>query len=233
MKKLLPHTLQSFSDLLFPRSCLGCNQYLNFHEVALCLRCQIELPQTHFHQIHNNPVFKKLKLLFSLEAASAAFTFQKEGRIAHLIHRFKYNGNHQCGIILAHYLANTLNESIFFKKIEGIIPVPLHPSRERKRGFNQAEIIGKILSKKLGIPHFTKVLIRSKKTRALAHIGEEARWTEIKDALKVNSSSINLPKHLLLIDDVITTGATLNACADALKKNSSIKLSIAALACRL
>ncbi|MDG1022808.1 MAG: ComF family protein [Flavobacteriaceae bacterium] len=233
MKKLLAPILQSFSDLLFPRTCLGCNQYLNFHEAALCLRCQIELPQTHFHLTPNNPVFKKLKLLFTLEAASAAFVFQKEGRIADLIHQFKYNGNLSCGNLLAHYLANTLDQSAFFKKVEGIIPVPLHPSRQRKRGFNQAEIIGKVLSKKLGIPLFTEVLIRYKKTRTLAHIGEEARWIEIKDAFKVNSSSVNLPKHLLLIDDVITTGATLAACTNAFKKNSTIKLSIAALACRL
>ena len=212
---------------------MGCNQHLNFHESSLCVSCQIELPQTHFHLTQNNPLFQKLKALFQLEKATGAFTFQKEGLIAHLIHDFKYKGNLQSGIILATYLAYSLQESLFFKKIEGIIPVPLHPSREKKRGFNQAEIIGKLLSEKLKIPLFTDVLIRVKKTKALAHIGDKERWKEIKDAFIVNPTYNALPKQLLLIDDVITTGATLTACSLAFEKNSSIKLSIAALACRL
>lgn len=113
---------------------MGCNQHLNFHESSLCVSCQIELPQTHFHLTQNNPLFQKLKALFQLEKATAAFTFQKEGLIAHLIHDFKYKGNLQSGIILATYLAYSLQESLFFKKIEGIIPVPLHPSRDKKEG---------------------------------------------------------------------------------------------------
>ena len=233
MKKLHSPTLQSLSDLLFPRSCLGCNRYLNFYESTLCITCQIELPQTHFQNTRKNPVFNKLDLLFPIEAATAAFIFQKEGLVAHLIYDFKYKGNHQSGLLLTHYLTIAFKESLLFREIEGIVPVPLHHTRKRKRGFNQAEIIGKVIAQKLKIPFYADGLIRLKKTKALAHIGDEDRWNEIKDAFVINSSYKRLPNHLLLVDDVITTGATLSACADALKKNSSLKLSIAALACRL
>ena len=232
-KMLFKNTWDSFLDLLFPRVCLVCTCHLNFYEKMVCLSCQTELPLTHFNKTHKNTLYNKLKLNFPLENAIALFYFEKEGKVAQMIHQFKYLGQPHIGIYLGHWLGDTILASPYLKKIDGIIPVPLHPSKMRKRGYNQAAIIASALSEKLNIPVMEKTLIRIKKTQSLAQVGYEERWREVDQAFE---SHLPLPQemtHFLLVDDVITTGATLSACASALLKKKPLKLSIVSLACRL
>ena len=226
-------TWNAFVDLIFPRVCLGCKRHLNFYEKVLCLGCRLDLPLTHFHKKRENPLFHKLKLNFPLENASALFYFEKEGKVAQMIHQFKYLDQPQLGLYLGHWLGDTLLESPYLKKIDGIIPVPLHPSKKRKRGYNQAALIATALSEKLKVPLVKKTLIRVKKTQSLAHIGYDQRWREVDHAFKSRKTLPLEMKHVLLVDDVITTGATLTACATALLKKNPLKLSIVSLACRL
>lgn len=225
--------LNSFVDLLFPRTCISCSSHLDFYEKMLCLNCQLELPQTGFHLEKENPLFKKLLLNFPLENAAALFGFQKEGSVARMIHQFKYNKQVNIGRYFGKWLGYMLLESPFFKSLDAIIPVPLHPSKQRTRGFNQAEIIAEPLAKQLQIPLVNKSLKRVKKTKPLAKINHDARWKEVDEAFTIKQPLPKSFEHLLLVDDVITTGATLNACARTLLKNSQIKLSIVSLACRL
>jgi len=226
-------TWNAFVDLIFPRVCLGCKHHLNFYEKTLCLGCRLDLPLTHFQKNRENPLFQKLTLNFPLENATALFYFEKEGKVAEMIHQFKYLGQRHLGVYLGDWLSDTLLESPNLSKVDGIIPVPLHPSKKRKRGYNQAAILASALSKKLKAPLVEKTLIRVKKTQSLAHIGYDKRWREVDQAFDVCQSLPLEMKHILLVDDVITTGATLTACANALLKKNPLKLSIVSLACRL
>lgn len=233
MKKKAFAVLQTLVDFIFPRNCLGCESFLKFYEKHLCISCQIKMPLTSFHLIRENPLYEKINVQFESTAVTSLFFFQKEGAIAHMIHLFKYKGERKIRVFLGEWLANTLQESAFFKDIDGIVPVPLHPKKQKKRGYNQAEIVGATLSKKMGVPLYTEVLERIKNTTALALLGESARKNEVTNAFIQQQPFPTAPQHVLLIDDVLTTGATLAACASVLLKNSGLKISIAVLACRL
>jgi len=212
-------TWNAFVDLIFPRVCIGCKRHLNFYEKILCIGCRLDLPLTHFQKNREN--------------ASALFYFEKEGKVAQMIHQFKYLDQRHLGVYLGHWLGDTLLESSNLKKVDGIIPVPLHPSKKRKRGYNQAAIIAGALSEKLKVPLVKETLIRVKRTQSLAQIGYDERWREVDQAFEFNKPLPKEMKHILLVDDVITTGATLTACANALLKKNPLKLSIVSLACRL
>ena len=233
MKKINTTVFQSFLDLLFPRFCGGCSHSLRFYESTICLGCRIEIPQTQFHLHCDNSLHFKLKTLFKLKHATALFLFEKEGAVAQMIHQFKYKKHQKTGVFLSKWLANTLRESPLYSDLDYIVPVPLHPLKRKKRGFNQSEIIAKEISKTLKVPVMNHLLIRTKNTRALAQIGENERQEEVKGAFELSMNLNQVSLHLLLVDDVITTGATLTACAKVLLKNNTLKLSIAALACRL
>jgi ComF family protein len=232
MKKNSKAIFQTLSDFIFPRHCYGCEVPLEFYEKYLCLNCQIQLPLTLFHQTTKNPLFQKLSIRFPTVSATSLFYFEKDGVLAHLIHLFKYNGVKEIGSFLGAWLGDHLKESTV-KELDAIVPVPLHTVKKRKRGYNQSELIAKALSKKTKLPLLSEVLIRVKNTTALAQLGETERELEVRNAFELNFKYKDQPMHLLLVDDVLTTGATLAACASALLKNSKIKISIAVLACRL
>ena len=232
MKKKLRPVSQYFIDLIFPRHCYGCAAALRFYEKNLCLNCQISLPLSSLHLTKDNPLYQKLSRRFPLEAATSLFYFEKEGVLANLIYQLKYNGVYQLGTYLGEWLAEHLKESPFFSSIDGIIPVPLHPKRERKRGYNQAELIAKAVAHQLKLPLHTAVLQRIRNTTSLVLLGKKKREEEIAESIHCIKKVKNL-QHLLLIDDITTTGTTLNACAQSLLEMGTLKLSIAVIGCRL
>jgi len=199
----------------------------------LCLHCQLDLPITNFHKTHKNPLYEKLKKTIPIKSASSLFYFNKEGIASKLIHQFKYLDQQKIAVYLGEWLGEVLKENTQIKEAEGIIPVPLHPAKQKKRGYNQAEIIGMSLSKKLQIPLYNNLVVRVKNTKALASIGYEKRKEEIHQAFDLKVPFEEPLSHLLLVDDVITTGATITSCAKALLKNKGIQLSIVSLACRV
>lgn len=171
-------------------------------------------------------------LLFPVSQATALFYFQKQGLVASLIHQFKYEGVVAIGNHLGLWLGEQLHGSPHFKSITHIIPVPLHPKRQRKRGFNQAAVIAKKVAVVTQLPVLEHGLIRVKNTVQLAKAAHETRWATIQDAFEIHPNLKNQKGHFLLIDDVITTGATLNACCKALRKHHAVSVSIAAIAVR-
>ena len=233
MKKNKSIVFQTLVDFIFPRHCYGCETNLEFYEEFLCLSCQINLPLTELHLTKENPLFQKIKSRFTLQAATSLFYFEKDGVLSRLINLFKYKGAKKIAVFLGDWLGESIAESPFFNEVDGIVPVPLHPAKKRKRGYNQSYIIATALSNKMKLPLFSDLLIRVKNTTALALLGESEREQEVKNAFKLNPKKTSHPQHLLLVDDVLTTGSTLAACASALFVNHNIKLSIAVLACRL
>lgn len=232
VKKSISPLFQSFIDLIFPRHCYGCSAALRFYENKLCLSCQISLPLTSLHLTRENPLYQKLSTRFPLKATTSLFYFEKEGVLARLIYLLKYNGVYQLGTFLGEWLAEHLKESPFFDSIDGIIPVPLHPKRKRKRGYNQAELIAEAVAHQLKVPLYSEVLKRIRNTTSLVLLGEKERENEITAAIRC-IKKIENAQHLLLIDDVLTTGTTLNTCAQSLRKEQTLKLSIAVVGCRL
>jgi len=226
-------TWNAFVDLIFPRVCIGCKRHLNFYEKILCIGCRLDLPLTHFQKNQKNPLFQKLKLNFPLENASALFYFEKEGKVAQMIHQFKYLDQRHLGVYLGHWLGDTLLESSNLKKSGwhhsgSASSVKKEKKRVQPSSNPSRGIIGKTESSPV-----KKTLIRVKRTQSLAQIGYDERWREVDQAFEFNKPLPKEMKHVLLVDDVITTGATLTACARALLKKNPLKLSIVSLACRL
>ena len=217
-------------NLLFPELCNGCGTLLYRGEKEICTKCRFDLPYTDFHLHADNLVAKQLWGRLPLNAAMAMLYFKKNSKVQNLIHSLKYKGKTDVGVLLGKLLAQKLKESELYKDVDLIIPVPLHLMKLRLRGYNQSEYIATGLAQEMKIPFSTANLVRKKATESQT---KKARYTRFENMLQVfeikNSEELK-DKHILLIDDVVTTGATLEACGNTLLGVGIKKLSIAAIA---
>jgi competence protein ComFC len=165
-----------------------------------------------------------------LEKATALFSFQKGSRFRKLLHSLKYKNKPEIGVLLGRELGAEMKKSGNFKNIDAIIPVPLHSKRLKERGYNQSEQIGHGISEILGIPQYTDVFFRNEYTKTQTRMNREERWNNVSGKFNVKNSEKIQNKHVLLVDDVITTGSTLEACGEILLQTEGLKLSIAVLA---
>ena len=232
MKKVYQETLQSFIDLILPRLCFSCRNYLSQHEKGICIECIVSLPFTDHFNYSNNALHQQLSLQLSLEHAVALCYFNKEGLVANLIHQLKYKKQKHIGTLFGQWLGEAILKSSNFSTLRGIIPVPLHSKRKRERGYNQSEIIASAVSEIIQKPVYTNYLKRIIDTPPLALADQSNRWKIIKNAFETQASLKKTAGHFLLIDDVVTSGATLTACAKTLLEHSQIKLSIAVVGYR-
>lgn len=217
-------------SLFYPRLCAGCDTSLVKGEEVLCLRCIADLPRTNYHLSGDNPVFQQFIGRVPLELATSFCRFDKGGRLQHLLHQLKYKGNREVGHKLGLLLGFDLAQSIAYCGIDAIVPVPLHPKKERKRGFNQSAEICKGLSEAMNRPLIEDNLIRAVYTDSQTRKGRFERWENVSGIFTVKNGSAFAGKHLLLVDDVVTTGATLEACCIPLFNIPQVKVSIATLA---
>ncbi len=221
---------ENFLNLFYPRVCNACGRPLFKNEEVICTRCLFRLPQTNFHLHKENPVAKIFWGRLPLESATSFLFFNKGGRVQHLIHRLKYKNKPETGIYLGRLMGFQLMDSPMFSGVEVIIPVPLHPKKERIRGYNQSEVIGKGLEQSMKAVMDKDNLIRSVHTSSQTKKSRYSRWQNVKGIFEVRYPEKLQGKHLLLIDDVITTGATLESCAHTLLEVPGVKLSVASLA---
>ena len=232
MKKNHSAVFQGLLDFIFPRLCLGCKQYLSPNERGLCTPCFVAMPFTdHFKQAQN-VLQQELVSHLPIQHAAALSYFQKEGLVAELVHQLKYKNQPKVGHYLGRWMGAALQTSPYFKPLDGIIPVPLHPKRKRERGYNQTELIAKALGDVIQKPLCSEFLARAVYTPPLALANQGNRWKIIKNAFVPQDAIRGQTGHFLLVDDVVTTGATLTACAQALLLHSKIKLSIAVVGYR-
>ena len=226
-------TLQSiFSDtvhLFYPKICTGCGSDLLSDDQLLCLLCINQLPHTNFAQHANNPLEKIFWGRIPLLAAHSEFYFAKETLIQELIHQLKYRGNEDIGYFLGQLIGNSLLNSNRFKNLDYLIPLPLYPEKERKRGFNQAAVICNGISAQMNIPIMKDNVIRRRFTETQTKKHRTERWENVADSFQVKEPSLLSGKNILLVDDVVTTGATLEACGNAIAQSANIKLSVATL----
>jgi ComF family protein len=217
-------------NLLFPRLCNACGQNLVLGERNICISCLHDLPFTDYHLHADNRAAKQLWGRLPCNAVMAMLYFKKGSRVQRLLHRLKYNGQIELGIELGQLLGRRLCEANSFSGIDIIIPVPLHKRRERLRGYNQSKCIADGIAEHLGIPVLTKVLIKPLSTASQTRKGRFSRYENLKSVFQVIDVQSIRDKHVLLVDDVITTGATLEACGLVLLAAGISNLSIAAVA---
>jgi ComF family protein len=222
-----------FSDtlhLFYPHLCIGCSSDLLHEKNLLCLKCIDNLPHTNFAQHANNPVEKIFWGRLTITASHSEFYFSKESLIQHLIHQLKYKNNKEIGVYLGELMGKSLLNSNRFQTVDYLIPLPLYPDKEHKRGYNQATIICNGISSVMNIPVLKNNIIRQRFTETQTRKHRTERWENVEGSFVVKNADAIKGKHLLLIDDVITTGATLESCGQAIMKTEDVKLSIATLA---
>jgi len=216
--------------LFYPHICTGCGSDLLKENNLLCLRCINDLPHTNFAPYNNNPAEKVFWGRIPVTAAHSEFYFAKASLIQQLIHQLKYKNNRAIGFYLGELMGKSLLDGGRFNTIDFLIPLPLYPDKERKRGYNQAAVICNGLSAIMNVPVITGNVIRQRFTETQTRKHRTERWENVKGSFVVNDPAALKGKNVLLVDDVVTTGATLEACGSILLQTEGVKLYIATLA---
>lgn len=227
--QLLKEIKDSLLHLAFPHVCEGCGTDVISSGQLLCLRCLDELPATNFHLHPGNPVEKLFWGRLPLSAATAQYYFTRESMIQHLMHQFKYKGNKEIGLFLGRLMGNALAGSNRFLHVDALIPLPLFKSKEHKRGYNQATILCQGIALVLDKPILNGVIVRNTYTETQTKKGRVDRWRNIEGRFSLINKELIEGKHVLLVDDVVTTGATLEACGRELLNAENLRLSVATL----
>lgn len=221
---------QNFLSLIYPNCCACCGRDLFYSEESICMLCEANLPKTKFHDIEDNPVEKTLYGRFQYHAATAFLYFSKKGIVHRLLHELKYNDNMEVGLKVGKLFGDSLLKSKRFSSFDYLIPVPLHPKKERKRGYNQALKIAEGLNEAFQTTIAKNILKRTIFSPTQTKKNRWQRWENVSSIFDINDTKKLENKKILLIDDVITTGATIEACCQALSKIKGIEIYIACLA---
>lgn len=223
--------LNSILNLFYPRVCAACGEALLKDEEIVCLKCHYMLPRTGYEFNPDNPLAQAFYGRVKFHAVTACFFFAKTGKVQHLIHELKYKGNKEAGVFLGQQIGESIKEAPLFQGIDYLIPIPLHPKREKKRGYNQSLMIAQGIHEVTGIAMGSKYLVRTVNTATQTKKSAEERFKNVKDIFEVRFVDELKGKHVLLIDDVLTTGATLESCAHQLENIPGIIISAATVAC--
>ena len=217
-------------SLLYPRLCLACGRDVPPYSHSFCIRCKLALPETEFHLQEENTFTDRFWGRLPLEAGAAMLYFRKHGLTQNLMHNLKYRGKTEVGVELGRLYGYQLAESSWFRGLDGIIAVPLHPRKERMRGFNQSDCFARGLSETMSIPHWKNALIRRLATDSQTRKSRFERLENMQNAFEVGNPARLRGRHILLVDDVLTTGATLEACALQLLAIPETRVSMATIA---
>ena len=222
--------LKDLLNLLYPAQCLACDKKLHQNETLICLECLLNLPKTNFHNDASNVVCKLFWGRAKVEHATAFLFFTKSGKVQQLIHQLKYCKKPKVGIYLGKLFGKELLKSPNYQGIDVIVPVPLHPKKTKSRGYNQSEKIAVGLSQTMNICVDTTSFVRRSETETQTRKSRFSRWENVKEVFAVENEDALKNKHILLVDDVITTGATIEGCVRKLTDIEGVRVSVAGLA---
>lgn len=222
---------QDFISLFYPNLCWACKEVIYANGEGICTNCAVTLPYTNFHDHPENIVNKVFWARFTFEGATALFYFNKQTRVQRLIHLLKYKNKPEVGVVLGQMLGNQLKDSNVFGPVNTVIPVPLHPAKAKKRGYNQAAKIALGIAQAMDIEFMEHGLLRTKFTATQTKKSRAERVKNMEAVFAVNPNHNLNSRNILLVDDVLTTGSTLESCANTiLNQAQGVRLWIAALA---
>ncbi|UYZ62367.1 ComF family protein [Hymenobacter weizhouensis] len=219
--------------LLFPRVCLACTDPLSRGEDHVCTGCRAQLPYTDFHRLPatSNPLARRFWGKVPVRHALSYLRFQKHGRVQHLLHQLKYRGQQDVGRVLGRWYGQELREAGLQPDFDVVVPVPLHPRKLARRGYNQSDSFAEGLATGLHLPWHATALRRHEFTESQTRKSRLQRWENVADVFTVPEAATVAGRRVLLVDDVLTTGATLEACAAALLAAGAAEVNIATIAC--
>ena len=216
--------------LYFPKNCPACGRPLRLFGANICGRCSQNLPETHFFEAPSNPIEKIFYGRLPINAGAAAWYFHKNSALQALLFQLKYKSNKDVGLFIGKQMGALLAASERFASIDALVPVPLHPQALSKRGFNQAALICEGIGQVWHKPVLTGAIARTKHTSTQTKQTRAERWDNMENAFTIKDPTSINGKHLLIIDDVITTGATIEACGKTLLTIKDVRVSVAAAA---
>ncbi|RNI27001.1 ComF family protein [Rufibacter latericius] len=220
-----------FLALLFPEDCRACGGELAMGEEVICSHCRIKLPYSDFHlSPTQNPLHQVFWGRVPIQLAVAYLKFQEKGRVQRLLHQLKYKGQEEVGELLGRWFGAQLREQEEFQPVDVVVPVPLHKSKLKQRGYNQVEGFAQAIAENLEVPLVADALKKNLVSGTQTTKNRQARWEAMRQLYTIHKPEAVQGKHVLLIDDVITTGATIEACADILLKNGASAVSVASIA---
>lgn len=222
--------ISDITNVIYPKLCAACQEALNKHEKVFCLKCQLSLPKTDHVLYADNPVAKKFWGKVPIERALAMYNFHKTSRLQEVMHALKYKGRKDVGLRLGNLMGYHLLQYQVFRDVDYITAVPLHKEKLLKRGYNQSGIIAEGLAEVLNIKYDGDLIKRTVFTATQTKKSRLERWDNVKDIFEITNAELITNKHILIIDDVITTGSTLEACAVKLIQYPGVTVSIAAVA---
>jgi ComF family protein len=210
--------------------CFGCNDLLSDHEAFLCTKCRHDLPVTNYHLNHDKSVEKIFYGRVKLEQATSLLHFEKKSKVQHLLHQLKYKGYEDISLFLGQWLGHELALVDHYQSVDVVIPVPLHKKKLRQRGYNQVAKFGIEIAHALNAKYIDNVLIKTTNTKTQVFKKRISRWTSDNEIFTIQNHKLIDGKHVLLVDDIITTGATIEACVNVLNKAQNVKISVASMA---
>ena len=217
-------------DLISSRLCVVCGQRLTVSEDVICTKCNLHLPRTDFHQDpYENEMAKLFWHQIPIERATALFYYESHAETANILYELKYKDHPEVGEVMGRLMAKELQASGFFDGIDGIVPIPLAKKRQRQRGYNQSLEIARGISEIIGLPIYNKVVRRNAFEGSQTNKGRWERNENVEGVFELKDASAIQGKHLLMVDDVVTTGATVIACVQELCKADNVKVSVIAL----
>ncbi|SNC76773.1 comF family protein [Hymenobacter gelipurpurascens] len=228
----IPALLADFVSLVFPRVCLACEDPLARGENHICTSCRAQLPYTDYHKLPpaENPLARRFWGRLPIKHALSYVRFLRRGRVQHLLHQLKYQGQQDVGRVLGRWFGQELTEAGFQAEFDLIVPVPLHARKLAQRGYNQADSFAEGLSTGLGLPWHASALRRTAHTTSQTRKNRLQRWQNVASVFEVADVAAVQGQRVLLVDDVLTTGATLEACAAVLLAAGASEVSIATIA---
>lgn len=227
--KIFKDIAHSVLDVLFPRSCSVCGKTLAAHEKHICTACTLNIPYTCFHEVNFNPMEQLFAGKILIERAVGCFYYEKDNPYSNILHDIKYHNIPTLGRYMARNYAQTLVGCGLFSDIDCIIPVPLHISKRIRRGYNQSEHIARGLADILNVPVMTDIIIAEKGHETQTNKGIHERWLNTQGIFSAQDKDCLKDKHVLIVDDVVTTGATLLSAALTIADVPGIKISLATL----
>lgn len=230
MLKIIDEIQKNLLNTLFPVFCNGCSDLLLKNENVICAKCNHNLPFTYHHNVKKTEIHSAFYGLVPFEFGASILYFTKKGISQNLIHNLKYRNRQEVGTFLGNLYSNELMNVAIFKEIDFIIPVPLHKKRLHERGYNQVTTFCKAIEKNLTIPVLDDVLVKTQNLKSQTNKSKEGRIENSKNVFSIENQDKIEGKHILIVDDVFTTGATIEACAKEILKIKNTKISILTMA---